>query len=143
MTVTTFNRVEFECSLVAGGSNPTTITVDFLDASGAPSEPLDGYQYETFVAQACPIPTQPSPLPDPLLTLTVLHLPGFIPKGDTDPHPGAFLLMTDPTEAMLLQTEWVPNGLIDLWGVTATGQRDQIARGFFSTVTTATREFNV
>ena len=142
MSIRTYRRKAFEVTLVAGASNPIYLAVDYLDENGDVVEPLDGSEYSAFFAQATPVPSKDNPEPEPLLKFSVTLLQGFIPEGDIEIHPGAFLLVCDPTESRVLQKEWITHGLLDLFGIREdNGILDYISRGNFTTVMTATRDF--
>lgn len=141
MTVREYSRTEFEVTLVAGASNIIVFTIDMLDAEGNVAEPFDGNDYLSYYAAACRVPQEDDRNPEPFLRFTVVHLPGFIPEGNIAPHPGAFMLLCDPTQSRILQDEWIQNGILDMFGVAADGQRDYCARANFDTEMVATRHF--
>lgn len=141
MTISTFQRKEFEAVFIPYTSNDTYISIDWLNADGSVQGPLDASVYERFACHATPYPTAENPEPTPVLVFSVVRLSGFVVEGDTDPHPGAFLLLCDPDASAVLQQQYVRNGLVDLIGITATGHRNYLARGFFTTEMVATRSF--
>ncbi len=142
MSVRTYVRKSFEITLVAGATNSIMLLVDWLDSNGQVDEPLDGTDYQMFYSQATRVPTADTPYPEPLLYFDVVHVPGYIPEDEVEPHVGAFLLLTDSTESRKLQEEWMQHGIVDLFGVKAeTGHVDLLAAGNFTTAMSATRDF--
>lgn len=142
MSLRTYVRKSFEISLVSRSTNQILLVIDWLDENGQVDEALDGSVYETFYSQATEVPTAEDPQPTTLLHFSVVHVPGYIPDGEVSAHPGAFLLLMDPTQSAKLQTEWIQHGILDLFGVKADGSRTHLASGNFTTTMAATRDFS-
>ncbi len=141
MSIRIYVKKSFEITLVPGATNQILLVIDWLDENGQVEEPLNGTDYETFRSQATVVPTAENPHPETLFSFSVVHVPGYIPDDEIEPHPGAFLLLMDTTESIKLQTNWIQHGIVDLFGIKADGIRDYLASGNFTTSMVATRDF--
>lgn len=141
MSIRQYVGKTFEVVLVPGATNQILLFVDWLDSNQQVVGPLDGSIYSSFACQASAVPTKETPRPTPVLNFTAINVPGVIPEGDVEVHPGAFLLQLDPTESAKIQDSWIKHGIIDLFGTTNAGQRDYLALGNFTTSMAATRDF--
>ena len=144
MPSTTFVKKPFYVSLVAGSSNPFTMSVDLVDDDDVVEGPFDASDFPRYFAEAGPIPTKEVPLApeSQRVRFNVTVLADYIRDGEVTAHPGSFLLSTNPDDSEAFQTEGIDYGQMEVFGVSDNGNRELVAFGYFGAQFVNTKRFD-